>query len=148
MTGLRRSRQASLPGAPQRLPRSGAHTGRRAAPTARQAWAAARGGGPGREPPWLRRGAVSVLAVVAAYQVTLWVFGNLRHFFALLFVAWLFAVSIEPIVEGLARRGVRRGAATGIVLVGIVVLVAGFIGVFGTLLVSQLIELVGALPDT
>src|SRR4051794_27489094 len=112
MTGLRRSRQASLPVAPKALQRSAADTG----------------GWPRREPPWLRRGAVSVLAVVAAYQVTLWVFGNLRHFFALLFVAWLFAVSIEPIVEGLARRGVRRGAATGIVLVGIVVVVGGFFG--------------------
>jgi len=131
MAGLRRARQSSPPPLPKVLQRS-----------------AADGAGWGRqEPPWLRRGVVSVLALLAAYQATLWVLANLRHFLGLLFLAWLFAVTIEPVVEALARRGVRRGAATGLVLVGLVVAAVGFIAVFGALLVDQLAELVGALPD-
>ncbi|MGY1809415.1 AI-2E family transporter [Blastococcus sp. SYSU D00669] len=112
---------------------------------------AAAGGEPGtagrREPPWLRRALLLVLAAVAAYQVVLWAFTNLRGFLGLLFLAWLFAISIEPVVAALVRRGVRRGGATGIVLSALVVLTVGFFAVFGALLVDQVAALVRALPD-
>ncbi|MGY1617923.1 AI-2E family transporter [Geodermatophilus sp. SYSU D00691] len=115
------------------------------------AGSAADGGGPGtagrREPPWLRRALLLVLAAVAAYQVVLWAFTNLRGFLGLLFLAWLFAISIEPVVAALVRRGVRRGGATGIVLSALVVLTVGFFAVFGALLVDQVAALVRALPD-
>jgi predicted PurR-regulated permease PerM len=88
-----------------------------------------------------------VLIAVASYQVAAWALLNLRGFLGLLFLAWLFAISIEPLVERLVRLGLRRGAATGVVLLGLVLLVAGFIAAFGALLVDQLSELVTSLPD-
>jgi predicted PurR-regulated permease PerM len=88
-----------------------------------------------------------VLAVVAGYQVALWLFGHLRNFLGLLFLAWLFAVSVEPIVDALARRGLRRGVATGAVMFGLVAAAVGFVAVFGALLVEQLAQLVTTLPD-
>ncbi|MGY1602136.1 AI-2E family transporter [Geodermatophilus sp. SYSU D00815] len=100
-----------------------------------------------REPPWLRRAVLLVVAAVAAYQVGVWAFTNLRGFLGLLFLAWLFAISIEPAVHALVRRGVRRGAATGIVLFGLVVLTVGFFAAFGALLVDQVAALVRSLPD-
>jgi predicted PurR-regulated permease PerM len=100
-----------------------------------------------RLPPWFRRAVVFVLVAIAVYQATVWAFLNLRDFLGLLFLAWLFAISIEPVVERLARLGLRRGAATGLVLLGLILLAAAFVAVFGALLVDQLAALVAALPD-
>jgi predicted PurR-regulated permease PerM len=110
--------------------------------------------GPGAEPPgwstqvppWLRRGVIFALVAVAAFQVAEWLFFNLRGFLGLLFLAWLFAITIEPVVNVLERRGTRRGLATGAVLFGLVALGVAFLAVFGALLVNQLAELLQALP--
>ncbi|MCV2487988.1 AI-2E family transporter [Geodermatophilus sp. YIM 151500] len=116
-------------------------------PTAGRAEAETEAGAPRRLPPWFRRAVVFVLVAVAVYQAVVWAFLSLRGFLGLLFLAWLFAVSIEPVVDRLARRGLRRGAATGLVLLALVLLTAGFVAAFGTLLVAQLVDLVAALPD-
>ncbi|MCU1620751.1 MAG: conserved rane protein of unknown function [Modestobacter sp.] len=127
MTGLRRSRQASIPVVPKVLQRPA---------TDSTGW-------PRQEPPWLCR---AVFLVLAGYQLALWLFGHLRGFLGLVFLAWLFAVSIEPVVDALASRGLRRGVATGVVMFGLVVAAVGFVAVFGALLVDQLAQLVGTLP--
>jgi predicted PurR-regulated permease PerM len=131
MTGLRRFRQPPSPVVPKVLQRPATDSA----------------GWPRQEPPWLRRSVFFVLAVVAGYQVALWLFGHLRDFLGLLFLAWLFAVSVEPVVDALARRGLRRGVATGVVMVGLVMAAVGFVAVFGALLVDQLAQLVTTLPD-
>ena len=100
-----------------------------------------------RLPPWFRRAVVFVLVAVAVFQAVVWALLNLRGFLGLLFLAWLFAISIEPLVERLTRLGLRRGAATGVVLLGLVVLAGGFLAVFGALLVDQLAQLVASFPD-
>ena len=98
-------------------------------------------------PPWLRRGVVFALVALAGYQVAVWAFSNLRGFLGLLFLAWLFSISVEPLVERLERLGLRRGAATGLVLFALVAALAAFIAAFGTLLVEQVTSLFTALPD-
>ncbi|MGY1734077.1 AI-2E family transporter [Geodermatophilus sp. SYSU D01045] len=108
------------------------------------------GAAPGRwgaEPPWLRRVLLLVLLAVAAYQVAAWSFTHLRSFLGLVFLAWMFSISIEPAVHALTRRGLRRGAATGLVMLAVVLLAIGLIAAFGTLLVDQLAGLVTSLPD-
>src|SRR3712207_775341 len=100
-----------------------------------------------RLPPWFRRAVVFVLAAIAVYQAVVWAFLNLRGFPGLLFLAGLFAISIEPLVQRLTQHGVRRGAATGVVLLGLVLLAGGFLAVFGALLVDQLAQLVASFPD-
>jgi predicted PurR-regulated permease PerM len=98
-------------------------------------------------PPWLRRGVVFTLVAVAVFQMAVWALANLRGFLGLLFLAWLFSISVEPVVERLTRTGLRRGAATGLVLFAVTALVVAFLAVFGTLLVDQLTSLFRALPD-
>ncbi len=98
-------------------------------------------------PPWLRRGVVFTLVAIVGLQIAEWAFANLRSFLGLLFLAWLFSISVEPLVEGLERLGLRRGAATGLVLFALVAGLAGFLAAFGTLLVEQLTSLFTALPD-
>jgi predicted PurR-regulated permease PerM len=103
---------------------------------------------PTRQPPaWLRRGIVYALLAVAVFMVAVWVFQSLRSFLGLLFLAWLFAISMEPVVHRLERRGLRRGVATGLVMFGLVALLLAFVGVFGALLVDQLGELIRSAPD-
>lgn len=101
---------------------------------------------PWQAPPWLRRGVVFALVALAAYQIAVWAFDSLSGFLGLLFLAWLFAISMEPVVHRLERRGMRRGLATGLVMLGVVGLVAVFVAVFGALLVDQLGQLIRALP--
>lgn len=105
-------------------------------------------GWPRQAPPWLRRGVVFVLIAIAGFQAALWLFDNLRGFLGLLFLAWLFAISVEPVVDALERRGMRRGVATGLVLLGLATATVGFVVVFGALLVEQLTQLLSALPGT
>jgi predicted PurR-regulated permease PerM len=99
-------------------------------------------------PPWFRRGVLFLLVAVAGFQVSEWLFFNLRSILGLLFLAWLFAISIEPLVDILDRRGWRRGLATGVVLLGLAVVLLSFVGVFGALLVDQVAQLLQALPNT
>ena len=101
---------------------------------------------PWPEPPWLRRAIVLVLVGVAAFQVFVWAFGQLRTFLGLLFLSWLFSISIRPPVQALVRRGWRRGAATAVVLLSLLVLATGFFAAFGTLLADQVAQLVRSLP--
>ncbi|PQP24369.1 AI-2E family transporter [Rhodococcus opacus] len=102
--------------------------------------------GTGDAPRWLLPSILYVLLAVAAYQLSGWLFVNLRSFLGLLFLAWLFSITIEPVVDWLERRGLRRGAATGLVLFALFVFAVGFLALFGTLLAQQLAQLLKALP--
>jgi predicted PurR-regulated permease PerM len=102
--------------------------------------------GGGHAPRWLHRAALLALAAVIAFNVAQWGFTHLRSFLGLVFLAWLFAISIEPVVDALERRGVRRGLATGGVMLAAVVSLLGFVVVFGSLLLEQLTQLVESTP--
>jgi predicted PurR-regulated permease PerM len=96
---------------------------------------------------WLRLITVYAVLAIAAYQMSGWLFHNLRGFLGLLFLAWLASVTIEPVVDWFERKGMRRGAGTGIVMASLTVFSIGFIALFGTLLAEQLAQLLTALPD-
>ena len=98
-------------------------------------------------PRWFRPVILYVLFAIAAYQMSGWLFHNLKGFLGLLFLAWLFSITVEPVVDRMERFGMRRGAAAGLVLFGLVLLVVGFLSLFGALLAEQLSQLVTALPD-
>ena len=100
-----------------------------------------------RAPRWLRPTIIGVLLAVAFYQMSGWLFHNLKGFLGLLFLAWLFSITIEPIVDRLERFGMRRGAGTGLVLFSLILLTVGFFAVFGTLLFEQIAQLLTTLPD-
>ena len=95
----------------------------------------------------LRRVGIAVIAIVVALRILFWLFDGTRHFLFLLLLAWLFAIAMEPGVSWLARRSMRRGYATGIVLASLFVAIVGFFTVFGALLLEQVVSLVQALPD-
>ena len=95
----------------------------------------------------LRRGAIVVFAVFAAFELVLWSFEVLGGFLFLLLLAWLLSIAMEPAVAWFANRGMRRGLATGLVGTILVIASIAFLAVFGSLFFTQLAELVTRLPD-
>jgi predicted PurR-regulated permease PerM len=94
----------------------------------------------------LRRSVISVLLVFLGFTVAVSLFGQLSHFLLVLLLAWLLSIAMEPGVAWLSNHGWRRGAATGLVLLAIVLVTLGFLGLFGGLFFTQLAELVQQLP--
>jgi predicted PurR-regulated permease PerM len=95
---------------------------------------------------WLRKALVMVVAAIIGLQIINYAWGLLGGFLFNLLLAWLIAISFDPVVSYLARRGIPRGAATAIVALSTLLLLAGFLAVFGGVLATQMVELVQALP--
>jgi predicted PurR-regulated permease PerM len=98
------------------------------------------------EPRLLRRTIFSVVIALVIAAGLLWSANQLRGFLFNLLLAWLLAISFDPLVSGLARRGMRRGFATALVATGGTALVVGFLLLFGGALAQQVAGLVIALP--
>ena len=94
----------------------------------------------------VRSAMIMVLTVWVAFETLRWLFGVTANFLFDMLLAWLVAIAMEPPVRALERRGMKRGLATGLVLLGIVVAVVGFFGIFGSLFFGQLSAAVAALP--
>lgn len=98
------------------------------------------------EPRFLKRAVFIVLIGILIFQVVSWSFSLLAGFLFNLLLGWLLAISIDPIVTGLAARGMRRGLATAIVAVAGIILIGGFVALFGGALAAQVSEFIIALP--
>ena len=95
----------------------------------------------------LRHTLLMIMVSVVALLVVLWAWGLLAHFLFNILLAWLVAISFDPVVKWLNHHGWSRGLATALVaLVNFLVLV-GFIALFGGVLATQMADLVSALPE-
>lgn len=99
-------------------------------------------------PASAKRTTILVLAFLILLSVGIWAFQALGTFLFILLLAWLFSIAMEPPVLWMVRRGVRRGLATGIVLILGLLMVAGITALFGGVFVSQVAELSQSLPNT
>jgi predicted PurR-regulated permease PerM len=102
---------------------------------------------PRQAPPWLGRAALTVTLVVVGLLVAIDLIGRLRGLLILVLASFFLGCAMEPLVNRLAARGWRRSRATGLVFLGVLVVVAAFVAVMGRLLVGQVRGLVEALPD-
>lgn len=98
------------------------------------------------EPVALRRNTITVLILVAAFLLALWLLGRVGHYLFLLLLAWLLAIAMEPSVRALERRGLRRGVGTALTLGAFLVVLGGIIGLFGGLFMTQVGGLITSLP--
>lgn len=98
------------------------------------------------DPKWIRRTIALALVLFVLLDVVLWFYGRTSNFLLLLVIAWLFGTALEPIVGWLARRGMKRGLATGIAMISFVLLAIIFMATFGGLLVQQLAQLLEEVP--
>ena len=96
---------------------------------------------------WLRKALSMVVLAIIGLQIINYAWGLLGGFLFNLLLAWLIAISFDPIVSWLAHRGMRRGIATAIVAVSTLTLLGLFIALFGGVLATQTVELVKAIPN-
>ncbi|MFT2018800.1 AI-2E family transporter [Streptomyces sp. 796.1] len=99
-----------------------------------------------RMPRWLPRAMVLALALVAGFQFASWAFHELTSLLLNILIAFFLALAIEPAVDWMAARGVRRGLATGLVFLGILIAVAGFFTLLGSMLADQIVTMVEDFP--
>lgn len=98
-------------------------------------------------PASAKRTVILVLAFVILLWIGVWAFQAMSTFLFILLLAWLFSIAMEPPVLWMVRRGVRRGLATGIVMILGLIIVAGITALFGGVFISQLSALGNSLPS-
>jgi predicted PurR-regulated permease PerM len=98
------------------------------------------------EPRNVWRTGLVVLALIALAAVVMFVFRAGSSLLFTVFTAWFVSLAMEPAVSRLAKH-MRRGAATGIVLLAVAAFLAVFSALFGNLVVQQVTSLVQAVPD-
>jgi predicted PurR-regulated permease PerM len=92
---------------------------------------------------WATMGTLGVLTVLlAAYSVY-----TVRSVLVLVLLALFLAVSLDPAVRWLVRRGLRRATAVTIISVVVVLVVAGFVWSVVPAIVDQTGKLLANLPD-
>jgi predicted PurR-regulated permease PerM len=102
---------------------------------------------PGR--PWRGRPPRDVLLLLlgaATLVVAFWLLIRLRSLLVMLLISFFLSFALEPPANLLARRGWRRGVATGAVFAALVLGLVLLVAAFGSLLVDQLGALVDAIP--
>ncbi|MFI2436362.1 AI-2E family transporter [Streptomyces sp. NPDC018693] len=106
-------------------------------------------GGPvpgARMPRWLPRAMVLVFALFGVFQLGTWAFHQLTGLLINILIAFFLALAIEPAVSRMAARGMRRGLATFLVFLFLLVTVAGFFTLLGSLLADQIIKMIDGFP--
>lgn len=96
---------------------------------------------PARMPRWVWKAvAIFWLGYLAAIRIDSFIEG-LYGLLTLLLVSLFLALAIEPGVNRLARRGWRRGTATAVILVGVLVAFLVFVVAIGALVGQQIADL-------
>lgn len=94
-----------------------------------------------RMPKWVIRAIVLFWVGFIVTGVVKHLWWQLDSLMLQIVISLFLAFAIEPGVNRLARRGWRRGRATGAVLFGVLLVVLAFIGAIGTLVASQIVDL-------
>jgi len=95
----------------------------------------------------MRRGILLWWGVGVALWATWSIATELQSLLTQVIVALFISFALEPVVDLLVRRGIRRGASTAIALFGVLVATVIFLGLMGTLIAGQLADLVDELPE-
>lgn len=94
-----------------------------------------------RVPAWMIRAIVIFWVGFLAVGAVRHVWNSVDSLILLLVVSLFLAFAIEPGVNRLARRGWRRGRATSLILIGVLLVVIAFITAIGALVASQIVDL-------
>ena len=92
------------------------------------------------------RAILTVIGVVLAAAIVLQVLWVTRSVIIWVLIALFLAMALNPAVELLVRRGMRRGPAVGIVFVGAILVIVGIAATFVPTLVREVNDLADAVP--
>ncbi len=98
-------------------------------------------------PRWVPRAIITFWTGLALLWVMRGVLHSLRGFLVTLLVSLFLSFAIEPAVNALARRGWRRGGATGLVFVTLLVVSSVFVFAIGSLVVNQVRDFADQAPE-
>jgi predicted PurR-regulated permease PerM len=100
-----------------------------------------------RLPRWVVPAVVVFWGGFLAALATRFFWIKLHDLFVLIAISVFLALAIEPGVNRLARRGWRRGTATALLLFGVILLFLVFLIAIGTLVASQIADLLSNSED-
>nr|WP_240110931.1 AI-2E family transporter [Streptomyces sp. MUM 203J] len=100
----------------------------------------------GRMPRWLPKAMVLGLALYACFQLGSWAFHQLIGLLINILIAFFLALAVEPAVGRMAARGMRRGLATFLVFLVVLVASVGFVVLLGSMLANQIVDMVEEFP--
>jgi predicted PurR-regulated permease PerM len=92
------------------------------------------------------RAILVVIGVVLAAAIVLQVVWVTRSVIIWVLIALFLAMALNPAVEALVRRGMRRGPAVGIVFVGTILVIVGIAATFVPTLIREVNDLADAVP--
>jgi predicted PurR-regulated permease PerM len=98
-------------------------------------------------PPWVPRLLVMIVLIVVGLFSAYHMLRQLRGLLVIIGMSLFLSIALEPGVNFLARKGWRRGLATGLMFVGLVAVVGLVIGLMVPLIVDQITNLIVNLPD-
>ena len=87
-----------------------------------------------------------VIALVAVALVLRFIISDGGSVIFTVLMAWFAALAMEPAVSRLSTR-MRRGAATGLVMLGLALFIVIFLAVFGQMFIEQVVQLLKNLPS-
>ena len=105
--------------------------------------------GPGTEgmPPWIPRLLWQIVTAFVLFLVAFNVLQRLRGFLVLVAISFFLSTALEPGVAFLAKRGWRRGVATGVLFAVFLLITVSFVGLMVPLIIDQTQRLVQQIPD-
>jgi len=92
------------------------------------------------------RAILAVIGVVLAAAIVIQVLWVTRSMIIWVLIALFLAMALNPAVEVLVRRGMRRGPAVGIVFVGAILVIVGIAATFVPTLIREVNDLADAVP--
>ena len=92
------------------------------------------------------RAILTVIGVVLAAAIVIQVLWVTRSVIIWVLIAVFLAMALNPAVEVLVRRGMRRGPAVGIVFVGAILVIIGIAATFVPTLIREVNDLADAVP--
>ncbi|MGH2774803.1 MAG: AI-2E family transporter [Actinomycetota bacterium] len=98
-------------------------------------------------PPWIPRLLLTVIVYVVGAYLLFQAVLKVRSLLFMVVVSLFLSFAIEPAVNFLAQQGWRRGAATGFILIGVILIGIVMLVSMVPLLISQIQDLVAEIPS-
>lgn len=106
-------------------------------------WFAARNTSPG----WINGAIFRLVGAVVGLVILWWLARKLSSLLLIVFISIFLSFAIEPAVNALERKGVRRGVGTGLVFLAVLTSIAGFGIAMGQVVAEQITELIDEAPQ-